>query len=544
MRLRRWARATVVATLAAGGVLVTAQAALASWGQQTAQIPGTISDLGALSCPASANSFCAAVGSYTDTAGTHILSEFRSGYTWSVRSVPGPADAVLNDVSCPTTTACVAVGDQPNGGGTATFAAIWNGSSWSDQTIPSPSGTNVTLNNVACSSATKCVAVGSTGTATLAETWNGTTWSPQSIPNGGGTTSNTLNGISCTSATSCMAVGAAESGATTTSLAEMWNGTSWAIKTTPNPTGTYSPLNDVSCPLATACTAVGPLFAEHWNGTSWALLKIAGTGGDTGATLTGISCTSATDCSAVGSYYDSEAISQAIAEVWTGGAWHVQTPVISTAYDSSGLSDIKCHTAAECTAVGLYHDPNTGNKALVEVYTPRWSYQQIFSPSGAISASATQVACVSGSFCEAVGGAEDSDGTFPAFAAQWNGSSWVTQTTPNAANTALNGVSCVSASDCMAVGDQVGSGGAINSLVEWWDGTAWNTLSSPNPSGATHTYLLSVACTSSTSCLATGFWQDGSGKQHTLAERWNGSWSISSPQNPGSGTTPELDSVS
>jgi hypothetical protein len=240
MRVRRWARATVVAVLAAGGVLVTAQAALASWGQQTAQIPGTTSDLGALSCPASTDSFCAAVGSYTDTAGTHILSEFRSGYTWSVRSVPGPADAVLNDVSCPTTTTCVAVGDQPNGGGTATFAAIWNGSSWSDQTIPSTSGTNVTLNNVACSSATKCMAVGSTGAATLAETWNGTTWSLLTIPNGGGTTSNTLNGISCTSATSCMAVGAAESGATTTSLAEMWNGTSWAIETTPIPAGTYS----------------------------------------------------------------------------------------------------------------------------------------------------------------------------------------------------------------------------------------------------------------------------------------------------------------
>jgi hypothetical protein len=41
-------------------------------------------------------------------------------------------------------------------------------------------------------------------------------------------------------------------------LAERWNGSSWAIQSTPNPTGARSNiLYGVSCPSTTACTAVG-----------------------------------------------------------------------------------------------------------------------------------------------------------------------------------------------------------------------------------------------------------------------------------------------
>jgi len=41
-------------------------------------------------------------------------------------------------------------------------------------------------------------------------------------------------------------------------LAEDWNGTSWAIQSTPNPTGAaISYLDAVSCPTASSCVAVG-----------------------------------------------------------------------------------------------------------------------------------------------------------------------------------------------------------------------------------------------------------------------------------------------
>lgn len=517
---------------------------MANWAQQNAVLPGTISNLAGVSCPASSNSFCVTVGSFTDTAGTHMLAETRSGITWSATTVPGPSGAVLNDVYCPSTTLCIAVGTQPDGSGTATFAAAWNGSTWSDQTVPNPTATSA-LNSIGCSSATNCIAVGTTGTATLAELWNGSTWSSKTVPNGNGTSSNELNGVSCNVATFCMAVGSADSGTSAHPIADMWNGSSWSAETISSPSTGFNPLGDVSCTTPTFCVAVGDGFAEGWNGTTWTAQTIAGSGGDTAANLTGVSCTGSTTCMAVGNFFDSEAVQQGIAEMWSGGTWHVQNPPISTSFDSSLLADIKCRTSSSCTAVGSYHDPDTGNKALIEVYSPRWTPEQVFSPSGAIAAGLNQVSCVNGSFCESVGGAEDAGSVFPAFAAQWNGGSWVDQNTPNAPNTVLSGVSCTSTTNCVAVGDQVGSGGTLTTLVESFNGTTWNTVSSPNPSGAVHSFLLSVSCASSSACMSTGFWEDGSGNEHAFAEKFNGtSWSLVTTPNPGTGTDPQLQSVS
>src|SRR5215469_5735663 len=107
----------------------------------------------------------------------------------------------------------------------------------------------------------------------------GPSWSIQQTPNPKGTRFSQLNGVSCSSATACTAVGFAEFGNPSKTLAERWNGSTWAIQSTPNPAG--SPSNDlwaVSCSSASACTAVGgyenssfalvPL-AERWNGSTW-----------------------------------------------------------------------------------------------------------------------------------------------------------------------------------------------------------------------------------------------------------------------------------
>lgn len=543
-------RVAVVATLAAVGVLAAAQAALASWQQQNAPLPGTISDLTAVSCPASNTNFCEAVGSYSDNSGTHLLAEDRGGFTWFQQSISGPTGSELNDVFCTSNAMCIAVGDQPSGSNTVTFAEIWNGTGWTVQTVPSPSGaTKAVLDGIGCTSTSRCIAVGSssdgTTTVTLAAIWDGMSWSLQTTPNPVGATNSALDNVSCNTSTFCAAVGDSSPGTGTQTLAEAWNGTTWTIQTTPNPAGNFNQLNDVSCTLPTACTAVGRGFAERWNGGSWSLQTIAGTGGNTPADLTGVSCTSATTCSAVGTFFDSEAVEQLVAEAWNGTTWRVQKPPITTSFDSSGLSDIKCRSATQCTAVGFYHDPTTGDKALVEVYAPRWQPETVPAPSGALTTSLAQVSCASGSFCEAVGLAEDSGSTFPAFAEQWNGVSWTVQSTPNAADTNLNGVSCTSTTTCMAVGAQVGAGNTPVTLAEAWNGTSWTALSTPNPAGAARSFLTSVSCRSSTSCMAVGFWVDGSGTQQALAESWDGTnWTIQSTPDPSTGNTVELQGVS
>lgn len=48
-----------------------------------------------------------------------------------------------------------------------------------------------------------------------------------------------FEGISCTASSACTAAGYQEtSTGTTETLAEAWNGTSWTVQTTPNPSGT------------------------------------------------------------------------------------------------------------------------------------------------------------------------------------------------------------------------------------------------------------------------------------------------------------------
>jgi hypothetical protein len=71
---------------------------------------------------------------------------------------------------------------------------------------------------------------------TLAEVWNGTSWAIQATPNPTGVKGTFLSGVSCKSAAACTAVGDYENSAGSYApLAEAWNGTSWAIETTPNP---------------------------------------------------------------------------------------------------------------------------------------------------------------------------------------------------------------------------------------------------------------------------------------------------------------------
>jgi hypothetical protein len=98
-----------------------------------------------------------------------------------------------------------------------------------------------------------------------------------------GTLGSFPTGVSCTLRTQCTAVGYHNPpSAVTVTLAERWNGTKWAVESTPHPPhALISYLVDVSCPAAHDCLAVGytgdsvvkesPL-SEAWNGTHWTLL--------------------------------------------------------------------------------------------------------------------------------------------------------------------------------------------------------------------------------------------------------------------------------
>jgi len=87
----------------------------------------------------------------------------------------------------------------------------------------------------------------------------------------------------------------------------------------------------------------------------------------------------------------------------------------------------------------------------------------------------------------------------------WNGTKWSIITSPNpntSGEDTLNGVSCTSSTNCVAVGWYYN--GLNRTLVEAWNGADWSTMPSANRSKAFNV-LTGVTCTSSTNCVAVGF---------------------------------------
>jgi hypothetical protein len=280
--------------------------------------PVTTAILNAASCVSAAD--CFAVGYYDSSDGLPLsLVEHWNGSAWSILSSPNPTGSdgfALHGVSCVSTTSCFAVGDYLGGLGDKTLVEHWNGSAWSIMTSPNPTGsTDTGLSSVSCANTTSCFAVGSYITASankaLVEHWNGSAWSIMSSPNPAGSRYTGLLGVSCPSTTTCFAVGDYSTTAPTTkSLVEHWNGTSWTIMTSPNPTGSATYVVGVSCPNTTSCFAVGSYITtsagktlvEYWNGSAWSIMTSPNPTGSTYLSLNGVSCPSTTSCFAIGSY--------------------------------------------------------------------------------------------------------------------------------------------------------------------------------------------------------------------------------------------------
>ena len=437
------------------------------------------------------------------------------------------------------------------------------------QRTPNPTTPNGSFNTVSCISTTSCEAVGSNvnkqgATVTLAAVWNGTDWARQATPEPSGTIDGQLSSVSCVSATSCEAVGLYVKGSgPALTLAELWNGASWTIQTTPNPSRAISSsLDSVSCVSGTSCEAVGiylkhvkgslvqVTLAEMWNGTAWARQVTPNPTGATDSSLDGVSCVSTTSCEAVGdSYTKSSNVTVTLAEVWNGTAWGVQvTPSPSGAIYSS-ISGVSCVSAGSCEAVGYSTDSSGVAVTLAEVWNgAAWGVQVTPNPPGADTSLLSGVSCVRPTSCEAVGLHAKGSGVAVTLAEVWNGTAWSIQTTPKptgATASGLSSVSCVSRTNCTAVGSYFNSSGLSVSLGEVWNGTSWGVQATPNPAGADTSSLHSVSCVSAGSCEAAGSYTDSSGVEVTLGEVWNGTaWGLQATPNPPGADTSNLHSVS
>jgi hypothetical protein len=220
---------------------------------------------------------CIAVGSRVQSDGKQTaLAEIWNGTAWKSTHIKFLKDGTLLGVSCISGDDCMAVGDYqhryPKFTAQTFVEELWNGTTWTNVTPAKTTGAAVY--GVSCVSAGSCVTAGYAGDGVLWQVWNASKWTwyengPQlgvldavscSGPESGGlsaacqavgsdgadsqlidpqtltdttettpATGGSLTGVACTDPSDCTAVGYSASG----TIAEQWNGSSWAIEPTP-----------------------------------------------------------------------------------------------------------------------------------------------------------------------------------------------------------------------------------------------------------------------------------------------------------------------
>ena len=350
------------------------------------------------------------------------------------------------------------------------------------------------LSGVSCSAANACMAVGTALKGSpvlkgfpLAESWNGTAWTMKAIPSPKGATNSDLYAVSCGAPSTCVAVGMYEDAAAPHGVpfAEAWNGTAWTVKTLPSPPGGSDPgLSGVSCASAQACLAVGNViinghnnaYSELWNGTVWAIKTTPRPTGTTYSLLGGVSCRAATSCTAVGNYQvNNSSKSKTLAEAWNGKTWAIKAaPNPKDGVNGADLSGVACSSPLACTAVGGYDSLNNqGDLTLAQAWNGKtWTIKTTPNPQGATGSNLSGVSCRAANACMAVGGS----GANGLLSEVWNGTAWTIKAVPGpqgATFTSLNSVSCGAKNACATVGYEVNSSQAEVPVAEAWNGTAW-----------------------------------------------------------------------
>jgi hypothetical protein len=346
-----------------------------------------------------------------------------------------------------------------------------------------------------------------------------------------------LSSVACPSATSCVAAGGYVGPAGSSGLLVTGSGTSWAATGVGNANYT---LHSVACSSTAACVAAGNSSVDTSNpgllvtgsGTSWTTTYVTEPpGGGGNGHLGSVACASTTSCAAVGSYNDSLRGEQGWLVTGSGTSWtSAETPVPVNPGNDPGaeLDSVTCPSTAGCVASGEYFFPATS--AIAEVgpllvtgsgtsWTP--TPRDPFTP-GFINLDS--VTCPSTTSCVTVGDWTDLTNYEPLLLTG-SGTSWGQVQVPLPANAATNpnaslsSVACPSTTSCVAIGNYTDSSGNSQGLLVTGSGTAWTATEAPLPANAAAspgTYLSAVACPSTTSCVAVGGYTDSSSHEQGL----------------------------
>ena len=383
------------------------------------------------------------------------------------RGLAGPR---LRIVAAPLVIAAMLIGGGPVAASSAPVCVGWTGVQ-----PPSPSPSFNYLRGVAAVSSCRAWAVGyySDGTAyhTLAERWDGSSWAQQPAPNPGGPArDNELLAAAATSTANAWAVGYYRTDTGYRTLTEHWNGTIWTQEPSLSPSRSASMLRGVAATSAASAWAVGSYYngtadqtlIERWNGTTWQRVPSPNPGGPANSNyLTAVAATSAASAWAVGTYSNGT-VYQTLIEHWDGTRW-ATVPSPSPGPASNELAAVAATSTSNAWAVGVYFN-GIAYQTLIE---------------------------------------------------RWNGTMWKRMPGPNPSPSSneLTGVAAISATNAWAVGRYI-NGSVYRTLIAYWNGTTWTRQPSPDPAGPARSDALDgVAATSATNIWAVGFYDDGTAFQ-------------------------------
>lgn len=309
-------------------------------------------------------------------------------------------------------------------------------------------------------------------------------------------------------------------------------GSAWVPEEAPVPSNAYESngpyLSSVACPTANQCVGVGDYYSASdgvgvaegiidtitATGASYieAPLPIPGTRG----ALVSIFCATISSCVAVGSFSTNGSEVGGLIDTLADGAWTAtQAPMPSGG--GVQLTQVTCPTPGTCVAIGEYslsgsEFPGVG---LIETLSDgTWTDAIAPLPSNAGGGQSNQIlrdlSCPNATSCVAVGDYPDTEGNTQALIETLADGTWtpVEATLPSDGSSvnqgaSLNGVSCPGVSSCVAVG-YYGNGSNPSGLIETLSAGAWVPTSASLPASATGVQLTAVACPAMGSCVAVG----------------------------------------
>jgi hypothetical protein len=325
-------------------------------------------------------------------------------------------------------------------------------------------------------SASDIWAVGASQDGLLTEHWDGQSWTSTQAPVGQWDEGADLYAVSAVGSRDVWAVGEGHKIGQNGTLIEHWDGTTWSVVSSPNPSLSDNQLTAVAAISENDVWATGYYFGrtrnqpliEHWNGVAWSMVDVPSPAAGIVA-LSGVSGVDARNVWVVGSRKDSDnAPLQTLIEHWDGVAWQV---VPSANLGSGGqLTSVRALSADDVWAVGV----RSGQLVPLIEHWDGVSWTVMPNPN--VSNAQMKTIAAASSTDVWIAGAATRDWLIE----HWDGNRWTTTAAASQSTGVVNAV--IAQQDSVwAVGNRYASScGPVWALIERWDGKSWSYVHSPH----------------------------------------------------------------